>query len=143
MGSVSGNFVGGGGGLLMSIIAFSIVFLVIIGLMLLMMGLKHFAAAANREKADAPAQTAPVPGTAPEPTPPGTTQATAMPATASASAEDEELVAVITAAITAATGVAAKVLSFAPSQPNEAGTGRGTSAWRMTGILSNSRGLRD
>ena len=138
--SISSHFVGGAGGLLMALIAFSIVFLVIIGLMLLMMGLKHFAAAANREKTDAPPQKEPVSRTASESTPPRIAQATAI---VSASAEDDELVAVITAAITAATGTAARILSFAPSQSNETRMGYGTSAWRMTGILSNSRGLRD
>ena len=119
--------------MLMSLIAFSIVFLVIIGLMLLMMGLKHFVGMVNpgtgaaREKTPAPAK---------EP------EAASSPATVSALSGDDELAAVITAAIVAATGAAASVLSFTPSQPNETKAGHVTSAWRMTGILSNSRGLR-
>ena len=40
-GSISSFFVGVPGGLIMSFIAFSIVFIVIIGLMLVMMGMKH------------------------------------------------------------------------------------------------------
>ena len=40
--SIHSHFVGISGGILMSIIAFSIVFIVIAGLMLLMMGLKCF-----------------------------------------------------------------------------------------------------
>ena len=119
--------------MLMSIIAFSIVFLVIIGLMLLMMCLKYFVGMMKQEKADAPKET-PLSPAAP---------VTAVPTAVNASFADDELTAVITAAITAATGVAAKVLSFAPSRPGETGSGHATPAWRMTSILSNSRGLRD
>ena len=69
----------------MSIIAFSIVFLVIIGLMLLMMGLKYFVGMVNSEGTEAAlSQTAPV---------------TEVPVITGASLREDELVAVITAAI--------------------------------------------
>ncbi|MDR3076733.1 MAG: OadG family protein [Synergistaceae bacterium] len=135
MGSVSSHFVGASGGLLMSVIAFSIVFLVIIGLMLVMMGLKHFVTMINSGDASAPKQTAP----ARQPEAPVSQTAAAV----SAEPGDEELVAVITAAITAATGTAARVLSFSPATAADIRTGRPTSAWRMAAILSNSRGMRD
>ena len=131
--------------MLMAIIAFSIVFLVIIGLMLLMMGLKHFVGMMNQEAADAPGEkTSPsAPAKKPEAASSKASPATAYSATASSPSADDELTAVIAAAITAATGAAARVLSFAPSQPGEIRTGHITPAWRMTSILSNSRGLRD
>ena len=44
-GSISSYFVGVPGGLIMSFIAFSIVFIVIVGLMLVMMGMKHVCSA--------------------------------------------------------------------------------------------------
>ena len=58
-GSVSSYFVGVPGGLVMSMIAFSIVFIVIIGLMLLMMGMKHLCNAIDGTKKAAPAASAP------------------------------------------------------------------------------------
>ena len=48
--SVSSYFVGVPGGLVMSMIAFSIVFIVIIGLMFLMMGMKHICSAIDGTK---------------------------------------------------------------------------------------------
>jgi len=124
----------------MSLIAFSIVFLVIIGLMLLMMGLKYFVGIVN-------------PGTSParEKTPAPMKESEAVlfqaaPVTevsAGAPSADDELAAVITAAITAATGAAARVLSLAPSRTGEIRAEHGMSAWKMTGILSSNRGLRD
>ena len=127
----------------MALISFSIVFLVIIGLMLLMMGLKYFTGIVNPKGTDAPGETTPVQAKAPEANLSQAATVAAGPATAGASPEDDELAAVITAAITAATGAAAKVLSFVPSQPNETRAGHGTPVWRMTGVLSNMRGLRE
>lgn len=139
MGSVSSHFVGAGGGLLMSVIAFSIVFLVILGLMLVMMALKHVAKAINPEGDSAPksataAAAKPAAVSAPQPE-------AANASVAAAVSPDDELVAVITAAISAATGTVSRVLSFAPAP--EAAAARQTSAWKMTSILANSRVARD
>jgi hypothetical protein len=55
--------------------------------------------------------------------------------------DDGELIAVLAAAIAAAGGQAAVVSICAPAAP---AIGRpSVSMWRMAGILSNSRGLRD
>ena len=137
--SISSNFVGISGGLLMSIIAFSIVFIVIAGLILLMYGLKGLAgaidssiasrAAPEPAPAPAPVQAAPAVHAASAPAP---TQATAM------AADDGELLAVITAAIAATCGTAAQVVSF-----REAPRGSVSSAWRTTGRLQNCEGFID
>ncbi len=128
--SISSYFVGVPGGLLMSLIAFSIVFIVIIGLMLVMMGMKHICAAIDavqkqKETAKA-APAAPAKAAAPAP---------AAPAKATAADTDGELLAVITAAIAAACGPAARVISFAPIRVPAA------SGWKSVGRLQNTEGL--
>lgn len=130
-GSISSHFVGLPGGLLMSVIAFSIVFLVIAGLMIMMMLLKNFAAAmeANQSKQAAPADS---------PAKPAAPGAAAVAAPITASADDGELIAVITAAIAAVCGKGARVVSFVPSAVRMQST-----AWRMTGRLQNSEGFAD
>lgn len=130
-GQISAYFVGYKGGLMMSVIAFSTVFLVIVGLMLLMMALKHFAGTINAMSAAKQAPSAPAPSApAPKPTSPMTAVA--------AQAEDGELLAVITAAIAVACGAGARVVSFRPAPPRTQGT-----PWRMTGRLQNSEGFLD
>ncbi|MDR0651687.1 MAG: OadG family protein [Synergistaceae bacterium] len=132
--SIASNFVGWQGGILMSVIAFSIVFLVIAGLMCMMMVLKHFVKVINPDK-QAVGGTE---GANSAPRPPVVTAAVRYEPPASG---DGELVAVLAAAITAMSGHAAAVLNYAPV---EAALRRpSASAWKMTGILSNSRGLRD
>ena len=129
MGNISQHFVGLSGGFMMSIIAFCTVFLVIAGLMLMMMALKKFAGAMEAREA-AQSTTAPA---APE------ASASAPAKAAAASTEDDsELIAAITAAVTAMTGTAARIVSFKPSAPYAAG-----STWKMTGILQNSEGFAD
>ena len=126
---ISGHFTGFAGGTLMSLIAFSIVFLVCIGLMLMMMALKHISAAIDKAAEEKEAKAA---------------AAVASPAAPAArvsavAAEDEgEIVAVITAAIVASCGAGAKILSIKPAAPRV-----GASAWRMTGILQNTEGLSE
>ncbi|MDL2263278.1 OadG family protein [Synergistaceae bacterium OttesenSCG-928-I11] len=129
---VSGHFTGFFGGTLMSLIAFSIVFLVCIGLMLMMMALKHFSAYVDKANAAKEAKAAAaVAAPAAAPTPPARVSAVA--------AEDEdEIVAVITAAIVASCGAGAKIRSIKPVAPRAA-----ASAWRMTGILQNTEGLSE
>ena len=126
--SVSSYFVGVPGGLVMSMIAFSIVFIVIIGLMLLMMGMTHICSAIDGPKKAAPAQ-APVAGVQSAPV---------AHAVAAPTAEDDgELLAVITAAIYAMCGTGTKVLSFAPSKAPAA------SSWKLMGRVQNTEGFQD
>jgi Na+-transporting methylmalonyl-CoA/oxaloacetate decarboxylase gamma subunit len=117
----------------MSIIAFSIVFLVIAGLMFMMMALKVIVRTINPEK-PAAARTE---SANPTP-PPAVTAAVRYEPPAS---DDGELVAVFAAAIAEMSGHAAAVLSYAPVEM--ALRRPSASAWKMAGIFSNSRGLRD
>ena len=127
--SIASHFTGVGGGLVMSFIAFSIVFIVIIGLMLVMMGMKHVCNAIDRSKKD----TASAPAAQSAPTPPAAVQAVAAP-----SAEDDGvLLAVISAAISAMCGSAARVVSFAPAKA-PAGSG-----WKFVGRIQNAEGFQD
>lgn len=110
----------------MSLISFSIVFLVCIGLMLMMMALKHISAALDKPKEAKTAASA----VSPQP-------AVTLPVKATAVADDEEeIVAVITAAIMAACGTGVRIMSVTPAPPKIQ-----ASAWRMTGILQNGEGL--
>ena len=131
-GPISSFFVGVPGGLIMSFIAFSIVFIVIIGLMLVMMGMKHVCGAIDgmhKPKPTAPAAPAPAPAPAKAPV-----QAQAA-APAPAAAADDELLAVITAVIAAACGPTARVISYSPVKAPAA------SAWKSVGRLQNTEGL--
>lgn len=135
--SVSSYFVGVKGGLVMSMIAFSIVFLVIIGLMLTMIAIKYLAAAIETGnsgkgngkggKTSAPVQQQ----TASSPSAPA--QAVAV------QAEDEgELMAVISAAITAMCGSAARVIAFSPVVKAPVAT-----SWKFVARMSNTEGFQD
>lgn len=133
-GSISSFFVGVPGGLIMSFIAFSIVFIVIIGLMLVMMGMKHVCGAIDgihKPQQSAPAAPAPA-----APAAPVQAQAAAPAAQpAPAAAADDELLAVITAAIAAACGPTARVISYSPVKVPA------SSAWKNVGRLQNTEGL--
>lgn len=128
--NISSYFTGMWGGFVMSVIAFSIVFVVTAGLMLLMMTLKHFAATldSNAEKKKNEQQ----------PTPPAASAPTQPAAASSRAPGDDELIAVITAAIAATCGAGARIMSFAPAAPRSQG-----SVWKMTGRLQNSEGFAD
>ncbi|MCC8185549.1 OadG family protein [Cloacibacillus porcorum] len=121
-GHISSYFVGVTGGLTMSFIAFSIVFIVIVGLMLVMMGMKHVCAAIDNMSKPKPATTA-------QPSP----AAPAAPA-AAVSADDDELLAVISAAIMAACGSTARVVAFSPVKAPV------STAWKNVGRLQNTEG---
>ena len=121
-GQISSYFVGVTGGLTMSFIAFSIVFIVIVGLMLVMMGMKHVCAAIDNMSKPKPATTA-------QPSP----AAPAAPA-AAVSADDDELLAVISAAIMAACGSTARVVAFSPVKAPV------STAWKNVGRLQNTEG---
>ena len=125
-GSISSYFVGVPGGLIMSFIAFSIVFIVIVGLMLVMMGMKHVCAAIDNMSKPKPATTA-------QPSPAPAAPAPAAPA-AAVSADDDELLAVISAAIMAACGSTARVVAFSPVKAPA------SSAWKNVGRLQNTEG---
>lgn len=123
------SFEGISGAILMSLIAFSIVFLVCGGLILLMMALKHFAnslEAAGRDKSEPAAAVA------------EKTALTAHNTPLSQVPEelDSEIVAVITAAIAASCGATAKIVNIAPTPQRSAGT-----TWRTTGRLQNCEGF--
>ena len=119
-GSISSYFVGVPGGLIMSFIAFSIVFIVIVGLMLVMMGMKHVCSAIDNMNKPKPA----APASAPS----------APAAPAAAVSADDELLAVISAAIMAACGSTARVVAFSPVKAPA------SSAWKNVGRLQNTEG---
>ncbi|MDR3355161.1 MAG: OadG family protein [Synergistaceae bacterium] len=132
------QFEGAFGGFAMSVIAFSIVFLVIAGLMLVMMLLKQVAASIeNTSKPEKP-EIKPQPGTAP-----AQSSAVSAPAESQAnliqeaSDDDGELVAVITAAISATLGTGVRVLGFTQTR------NRPVSAWRINGRIDNLEGFAD
>lgn len=124
--SISPYFVGVSGGLTMSLIAFSIVFIVIVGLMLVMMGMKHVCSAIDSMGKPKPAATA-------QPSPAPAAPAPAAPA-AAVSADDDELLAVISAAIMAACGSTARVVAFSPVKAPA------PTAWKNVGRLQNTEG---
>lgn len=130
-GPISSFFVGVPGGLIMSFIAFSIVFIVIIGLMLVMMGMKHVCGAIDGMHK--PQQSAPAPAAPAAPVQAQAAAPAAQPAPAAAA--DDELLAVITAAIAAACGPTARVISYSPVKVPA------SSAWKNVGRLQNTEGL--
>ena len=126
--AIASHFTGVGGGLVMSLIAFSIVFIVIMGLMFIMMGMKHVCKAIDGcKKAPAPTPAAPSAPAGPA------AKAVAVPA----AEDDGELLAVISAAIAAMCGSAARVVSFAPVKA-PAG-----SSWKFVGRIQNTEGFQD
>ena len=126
--AVAAHFTGVGGGLVMSLIAFSIVFIVIMGLMFIMMGMKHVCRAIDGcKKAPVSAPAAPSAPASPA------AKAVAVPA----AGDDGELLAVISAAIAAMCGSAARVVSFAPAKA-PAG-----SSWKFIGRIQNAEGFQD
>ena len=131
--SISANFTGVSGGLIMCLISFSIVFLVCGGLMALMMSLKHVVRIFGEKKKDGqPAEVIPA-----DKLPVGSANfVTAMP-------DDEgELVAVITAAVTSALGSSVRVTGISPAaNTTTAPPPVVFSAWRMASIMENSKGV--
>lgn len=127
--SVAEHFVGAKGGLIMSGIAFSIVFIIIVGLMLLMMALHMVCTAVQSKKTAENAQASGVKAPA---------QAAKAVAVSDRSEDDALLLAVITAAISAMCGSAARVVSFAPSfkKPKE-------SNWKLMSRINNTQGIDD
>ena len=132
---ISSFFVGVPGGLIMSLIAFSIVFIVIVGLMLVMMGMKYLSGAIDSMGKKQPSQAPAAPAPAAPVQPQAAAPAPAPAAPAQAASADDEILAVITAAIAAACGPAARVISFSPVKAPAA------SAWKSVGRLQNNEGL--
>jgi hypothetical protein len=141
MGTVSSNFTGLGGGLAMSLIAFLIVFLVIMGLMFIMVAQKYIARTIEilpkiieilwTSGTDAsPIFAAPPSGES------GPERGVSR-----AEPDESELIAVITASIMAMSGRNVEVRSFTPVAAPARNSG--LSAWRMASVFHNSRGLRD
>jgi hypothetical protein len=133
MNSVSSYFVGVPGGLVMSLIAFSIVFIVVTGLMLIMMGL-HVACVAmegKKTKAAAPSSQSSSGNAAP---------AAASKAVISMPDEDSGvLLAVLSAAVTATCGAAARVISYAPVSIKAPVA----SGWKIMSRMNNTQSFED
>lgn len=125
--TVASYFVGVKGGLVMSLIAFSIVFIVIMGLMFMMMGMRHVSEAIDGTKK--------IKKTVKKSEIKDSSALLAQPT--AATADKEELVVVITAAITAMCGKSVRILSFAPIKEPKA------SAWRIMNRVSNIQNFID
>ena len=123
------QFVGISGGLFMSMIAFSIVFLVIMGLMLVMMGTKMLA-----QSIEGTGQKAPATASAPAPSSVAASVATAPQTVA---ADNDELIAVLAAAVASICGGSARIVSFAPTT---GAAGKGNSFWKADGRDQNMEG---
>lgn len=132
-GSVSAYFTGVKGGLVMSMIAFSIVFLVIMALMLMMVATKYLAATIDGGKGKDSGNKA---GSA-APQAPASPSAPAK-AVAVQSGDEGELMAVISAAIAATLGSVARVIAFSPVVKAPVAT-----SWKFVARMSNSEGFQD
>lgn len=112
-------FIGVKGGLLMSTIAFSIVFIVILGLTFLMMAMKHICGGIDRIANNGNKEVL------------DNKEKNNAALVVKKEIDEKELVAVITAAISVMCGKAVKVLSFAPISAPKAST------WRVMHKVSN------
>ncbi len=127
--TLASSFEGLSGATALSVIAFGVVFIVLIGLTLVIFAMRFVSKFAGGQKAAAPAPAPARPAPAPAP----------APAVAPAAAEDEELVAVIAAAIAAQTGSAVRISAIVP-----AGThliGNDNLGWIACGRLEGLQGL--
>ena len=126
------NFSGIDGGIIMSLISFSIVFLVCAGLMGLMTSLKYIVRAfAEKEK---PSQSDETPSANKPPV--GESNLAQV-----TTDEEGELVAVITAAVTAAFGSSVRVTDIRPSNASFAPPPIILSAWKMASRIENNKGV--
>ena len=132
MNSVSSYFVGVPGGLVMSMIAFSIVFIVVTGLMLIMMGLHVACVAMEGRKSNAAecsaAQAQGVKGSTMQAVP-------SVP-----DADSGVLLAVISAAVAATCGAAAKVISYTPVAAIKTPV---VSGWKIMSRINNTQSFED
>ena len=123
---------GVGGALTMSIIAFSVVFLVLGVLSGIIYGIKYMATALERKKGGGS-------GTAPAPVAPAAA-VQAAPA-ASGGSDKGRLLAVISAAVAAVEGPGARITSVRPSGGAAALAPRGGLEWKRVGIIETLGGL--
>ena len=130
MGTISSNFSSMGGGVLMCLIAFSIVFLVCGGLMFMMYALKYIVAVLEGKNA-------PPEGSKTVPAP---TLSSDVNGVRSSAAEDGEIVAIIAAAIAATGSSDVNIVSIRPSGQVIARPPL-QSLWKMSGRLRNHDGL--
>jgi len=121
---------GVGGAFTMSIIAFSVVFLVLGGLSGIIYGIKYMASALERKKSGGS-------GSAPAPSSP----AAAVPAAPAVSGTDKgRILAVISAAVAAIEGPGARITSVRPDGA-AAIAPRGGLEWKRVGIIETLGGL--
>ena len=123
---------GVGGALTMSIIAFSVVFLVLGGLSGIIYGIKYMATALERKKGGGS-------GTAPAPVAPAAAVQTVP--VASGGSDKGRLLAVISAAVAAVEGPGARITSVRPSGGAAALAPRGGLEWKRVGIIETLGGL--
>jgi len=123
---------GVGGALTMSIIAFSVVFLVLGGLSGIIYGIKYMATALERKKGGGS-------GTAPAPAAPAPAVHAAP--VAAAGTDKGRLLAVISAAVAAVEGPGARITSVRPSGGAAALAPRGGLEWKRVGIIETLGGL--
>jgi sodium pump decarboxylase gamma subunit len=119
--TLAASFEGLGGATALSVIAFSIVFLVLAGLTLVIYAMRYVTKFASKAPANGSVSSA------------SSAAVHAQPSKSAASADDGELVAVIAAAIAAQTGTMMSIKSIVP-----AGThliGEGTDAWIACGRM--------
>lgn len=120
------QFQGAGGALIVSLIAFTIVFLVLIGLTLVIYTIKFFAGSSDGNKGSGTPGT---PATAvPVPSPAVSAASSAQPPTKS------QITAAITAAILAATQGRGRILSVRPAL-SESAVSLTRTTWKTTGIV--------
>lgn len=119
------RFHGTGGALIVSLIAFTIVFSVLAALSAMIYVNRYIAMiAGKKDKTNSPSMPAPVPAPTSEPL----TQA------ASDDMDVKKLVAVISAAICASTGRRMNVISVSPMAPTHGNCSSMTPIWRVAGI---------
>ena len=130
--STAMSFSGLNGGIIMSLISFSIVFLVCAGLMGLMLSLKYIVRVFEEKKKPSRSNEAPFVN---KPPAGDTFPAKDLP-------DDEgELVAVITAAVTAAFGNSVMVTDIRPSNALLAPPPAAFSAWKTAARIENNKGI--
>jgi hypothetical protein len=134
---LASHFVGAGGAVILALIAFSIVFLVLVGLSLVIRGNKLLATALDNKKRNKAAKVEPAPS---KPAAPSVVSV-APAASVQVQGEDEdELIAVLTAAVVATLGSAVTVTNVRPVFAVSRQTGSG-SGWRTLARTCNLEGL--
>jgi len=129
--STAMSFSGLNGGIIMSLISFSIVFLVCAGLMGLMMSLKYIVRVFEKKETPCRSNEAPL-----------VNNPAGEAFLARETPNDEgELVAVITAAVTAAFGSSVRVTDIRPSNASFAPSPAAFSVWKAAARIENNKGI--